>query len=56
MPALGPWARVRLIAAIGLSGCALAYDEEVELVTDVNQDDPCSYYAATMLRVEGPPQ
>jgi hypothetical protein len=30
-------------------------DGEIELTTEIPEDDPCSYYAATMRRVDGPP-
>ncbi len=30
-------------------------DGEIQLTTEIFEDDPCSYYAATMRRVDGPP-
>jgi hypothetical protein len=58
----GEWAEIYTAELHAPRNCPVTFRVEftdageIELATDLVQDDPCNYYAATMVRVDGPPE
>lgn len=56
----GEWAEIFTAELHAPRNCPVTFrlefteDDEIELVTDLEQDDPCNYYAETMVRVTEP--